>query len=124
MWFYKGKESIEESSSDPLAGPFGSSPPPTTSIDIGELPNIEVSSNDQITTEYLTLEQAAQYEADSSDPLTIATLQNFSAPPLRLPNTATRKRGPCLSDQSEQPSKEPRLGNMQQPPSLSQELVY
>ena len=89
---------MEESSSDPLASPFGSSPPPTTSIDIGELPNIEVSSNDQITTEYLTLEQAAQYEADSSDPLTIATLQNFSAPPLRLPNTVTRKRGPCLSD--------------------------
>ena len=87
---------------------------------MGELPNRELTSINQDTIEYTSLEQAAQiYEADSSDPLGMATLQNFSAPPLRLPNSATRKRGPCPSDQSEQPSKEPRLGNIQQPPSLS-----
>ena len=116
---------MQESSSDPLAGPFRSSPPPTTSIDIGELPNRELASINQDTIEYISPEQAAQiYEADSSDPLGIATLQNFSALPLRLPNPTTRKRGPCPSDQSEQPSKELRLGNIQQLLSLLKELVY
>ena len=117
---------MEESSSDPLAGPFGSSPPPTTSIDMGELPNGESTFINQNTIEYISPEQAAQiYEADSSDPLGMATLQNFSAPPLRLPNSGTRKRGPCHSDQSDQqPCKEPRIDNIQQPISLSKELVY
>ena len=66
---------MQESSSDPLAGPFGSSPPPTTSIDMGELPNRELTSINQDTIEYTSLEQATQiYEADSSNPLGIATL--------------------------------------------------
>ena len=112
-------------SSDPIAGdPYRSSPPPPTitiSEELGELPLSSPSPLPRL--EYNPLNTGTYIQTEpSSDPL-MATLQNFSAPTLRLPNKETRKRGHSPTDLSEQPSKEPRLGNIQQPQSLSKELV-
>ena len=88
-------------SSDPLAGdPYRSSPPPppaiTISEDLGDLP---LSSSSRLPVlEYDPLNTGTYIQAEpSSDPL-LGSLQNFTAPTLRLPKRDTRKRGFTSSD--------------------------
>jgi hypothetical protein len=107
--------------SDPFRDHLGSSPPPTTSQDLGELPNSPYTPTPRPTTQInlnstpITL----QFEPiPSSDPL---GLQNFHSATTHR-HTQSRKRGPSSQELRPQLNKDPP--NTLFEPHQAQELIF
>jgi hypothetical protein len=83
-----------ESSSDPLNRPLGSSPPLTTSLDLGELPTRPTSPS--ILPEAVNTLPTTHFDFEiSSDPFDLtAPFSTDTAEPHRLSRIPNRKRGP------------------------------
>jgi hypothetical protein len=107
--------------SDPLNGPLGSSPPPTTSLDLGELPTRPTSPS--ILPEAANTLPTTYFDFEiSSDPFDLtAPFSTDTAEPHRLSRIPNRKRDPSspLSYNQATP-KEPRIDTT---PQSARDLV-